>query len=246
METSTSKTFLWVAVILSLGLIISSFGVATFWCKNTTNRNSVVTVTGSAKKQIKSDYAVWRGDFSVEATSLQEAYSKLSQSRSKVKSYLQSKGFDEKDIVFKAIHTNTLYEGREYGRQTTTVAGYILSQMVEIESNDVEKTDSISKESTELINQDVRFNSFEPQFYYTKLGELKVDMLTDATHDARARAEKIAGVNGRKINTVRSARMGVFQITRPNSTDVSDYGINDTSTIDKEITAVVNAEFSIK
>lgn len=40
--------------------------------------------------------------------------------------------------------------------------------------------------------------------------------------------------------------MGVFQITPLYSTEVSDYGINDTTSIDKEITAVVNCEFIIK
>lgn len=234
------------AVVLSLGLVLSSSIVAMVWYKNTMDRNSVVTVTGSAKKQIRSDLAVWRGSFTEEAVTLAEAYSKLNQSLSKVKDYLKSKGFSEENITVSSISTNTLYEGREYGKQTTNIVGYILTQNVEIESNDVDKIEAISRESTELINKGVKFNSFNPQYYYTKLQDLKIDMLADATADARARAEKIAGVNNRKVNSVRSARMGVFQITRPNSTDVSDYGINDTSTIDKEITAVVNAEFSLK
>lgn len=246
MEKSMERTFLLIAIILSLGLIVSSLGVAALWYKNTTNRNSIVTVTGSAKKQIRADFAMWTGSFSVESETMQDAYGKLSDSLEKVKEYLIGKGFNEEEITVSSIYTNTLYQDTGYGRQSTVVTGYILSQNVEIESNDVDKVLAISREATELLNRGVRFSSYQPQFYYTKLGDLKVDMLADATLDARARAEKIASVNGRKVGTVRSARMGVFQITRPNSTDVSDYGINDTSTIDKEITAVVNAEFLLK
>ncbi|HOG24446.1 MAG TPA: SIMPL domain-containing protein, partial [Candidatus Omnitrophota bacterium] len=45
---------------------------------------------------------------------------------------------------------------------------------------------------------------------------------------------------------MRSARMGVFQITPVNSTSVSDWGENDTSSVEKKVTAVVNASFSIE
>ena len=45
---------------------------------------------------------------------------------------------------------------------------------------------------------------------------------------------------------IKSVRMGVYQITPVDSTDVSDMGINDSSTIDKKVTAVANVSFKIK
>ena len=45
---------------------------------------------------------------------------------------------------------------------------------------------------------------------------------------------------------MRSSSLGVYQITPRDSTDVSDYGINDTSTRDKDVTAVVTATFAVK
>ncbi len=71
-------------------------------------------------------------------------------------------------------------------------------------------------------------------------------MLGEAANDAKLRAEKIAAITGNKIGTVRSARMGVLQITSADSTEVSDSGINDTSTIDKDMTAVVNISFAVE
>ena len=84
-----------------------------------------------------------------------------------------------------------------------------------------------------------------PQFYYTKIGDLKIEMLGEAAKDAKERAEKIAASTGNSIGSVRSARMGVLQITAADSTEVSDSGIYDTSSIDKDMTAVVNVSFAV-
>jgi hypothetical protein len=70
-------------------------------------------------------------------------------------------------------------------------------------------------------------------------------MLSEATQDARARADAIARSAGGEIGAVRSVRMGVFQITPRHSTEVSDYGINDTSSLEKDITAVVRVTFAV-
>ncbi len=70
-------------------------------------------------------------------------------------------------------------------------------------------------------------------------------MLGEAAKDAKVRAEKIAASTGNSIGTVRSARMGVMQITAADSTEVSDAGISDTSSIDKDVTAVVNISFAV-
>jgi len=84
-----------------------------------------------------------------------------------------------------------------------------------------------------------------PEFYYTKLGEEKITMLAEAAKDAKRRAEQVAASTDSSIGSIRTARMGVLQITAADSTEVSDMGINDTSSLDKDITAVVNVGFEI-
>ena len=70
-------------------------------------------------------------------------------------------------------------------------------------------------------------------------------MLAEATSNAKKRAEQMAVSTGNKIGVMRSAKMGVFQITPVNSFDVSDYGLNDTTSLEKKVNAVVNVEFAI-
>ena len=79
----------------------------------------------------------------------------------------------------------------------------------------------------------------------TELTKAKFEALRLATADARKRGETIAGGLGGSLGAVRSVQLGVFQITPRNSTEVSDYGINDTSTRDKDVTSVVTITFAV-
>jgi hypothetical protein len=114
-----------------------------------------------------------------------------------------------------------------------------------VQSSDVEGVTKVAQGSGEIINQGVIFSSQPLQYFYSKLSELKLDMLAQATQDAQSRASRIATSAGSKLGSLRSADMGVFQITPVNSTDLSDYGEYDTTSIQKQITAVVHATFSV-
>lgn len=233
-----------IALILSAGLIASTV-IATNGLVEIKGSRSI-TVTGSAKQQLKSDLIVWKGSFSCQSALMPEAYAKLKSDSDKVKKYLQGKGIDEKDMVFSSIDTNPVYEVNFNGQYTNNIIAYRLFQRVEIKSADVDKLTQISRESTELMNEGVEFTSFPPEYFYTKIADLKVSMLAEATKDAKNRAEQISQNTGSKIGALKSAKMGVFQITPLYSTEVADYGINDTSSIEKEITAVVTCTFEMK
>lgn len=243
-EAKKYMAFVLIAVILSVGLIASTL-IATNGLMEIKG-NRAITVVGSAKKEIESDLIEWKGSFSCQSQLLPEAYAKLKADADKVRKYLKGKGIDENDLVFSSIDTNPVYELNYNGMYTNNIIAYRLHQRVEISSNDVFKISQISREATELINEGVEFQSLPPQYYYTKIADLKVSMLGEATKDAKNRAEQISQNTNSKIGTLKSAKMGVFQITPLYSTEVSDYGINDTSSMKKEITAVVTCTFEMK
>jgi len=206
----------------------------------------VISVTGSAEKKIVSDYIVWKAEFSRRALELKSAYATLQDDLKKVKEYLTAKGVKDDELVISQVNTKVLYKKNEKGYDTNEIEAYLLSQGIEVKSYDVPKIESVSRQSTELIIQDIQFISQAPEYYYTKLAELKVEMLAKATEDAKQRAISMANSTGNKIGFMRSAKMGVFQITPVTSTDVSWYGENDTSSFEKKVMAVVNASFSIE
>jgi len=231
-------------VALAIGLVMSSVIFGWFYSK-TKKGDEAIAVTGSARKRIKSDLVVWSAGISSEAPQLAEAYRQTTESIPRVKQYLISKGIPDNQITISSITTTTLKKRDNEGNELSEITGYTLSQQVEVRSTDVDKIEQIAREATELINQGILLQSNAPQYSYTKIGDLKIEMLGEAAKDAKVRAEKIADSTGNKIGAVRSARMGVMQITAADSTEVSDGGISDTSSIDKDVTAVVNISFAV-
>lgn len=229
---------------LAVALVLSSIIGA--WAYTQTKKgDQTVTVTGSARKRIKSDLVLWRAGVSYQAPVLSDAYKALSDNIPRIKQYLLSKGVAENQITISSITSTTLHDKDSDGNESARISGYSLRQELLVRSNDVDKIERIAREATELINQGILLESGTPEYYFTKLAELKIEMLAEAAKDAKVRAQQISSSTGSSIGSVRSARMGVLQITAADSNEVSDSGMNDTSSLDKDITAVVNVSFAV-
>lgn len=232
------------ALVLAVGLVVASAIFGWSYTKSKKGDESI-TVTGSAKKRIKSDLIVWSASVTAQSAQISDAYKQLADNMPKVKKYLMDKGIPEAQITTSAINSVQERERDSEGNMTGRTTGFTLKQDIQVKSTEVEKVSQIAREATELINQGIFIESAAPQFIYTKLGDLKIEMLAEAAKDAKARAEQIANSTGNNIGAVRSAKMGVMQITGADSNEVSDYGVNDTSSMEKDITAVVNVSFAI-
>ncbi len=207
--------------------------------------DQAITVTGSAEKDIVSDFSVWHCEFTRRSQVLTEAYTQLGEDLKAVRTYLEGLGFAAEDILPAQVQTQLVYQKNDKGYDTNVIEYYQLRQDVEIRSTDVSKIRQAASASTELIHQGIQFVSQSPQYFYTKLADLKLEMLSLATENAKQRAQNMATSTSNKIGLMRSARMGVFQITPIHSFEVSDWGTNDTSSFEKKVTAVVNVTFSI-
>ena len=160
-----------------------------------------------------------------------------------------SKGINANNIIFSSVQTTEQRDNKyENGNYVGSIfRGYELSQSVQIEASDVAKIESVSREITELLNKGVQFNSSPPRYYYTKLADLKIEMISKATEDARIRAEKIAENAGGTLGDLISARMGVFQITGQNSgEDYSWGGAYNTASKNKTASITMRLEYNVK
>lgn len=233
-----------VALLIVAGIIVSTMILGNS-LENIKGTGNTIIVTGSAKQEITSDLIVWTGSFHAKSPSLQDAYAELEQSKAKVQDYLIKQGVSKDKIVFSSIDTSTFYVYLPNGVMSSQIDYYELYQNVTISSEEIDKITEISRKVTELINEGVQFQSNPPQYFYTKIADLKVTMLAEATKDAKKRAEMIAENAGSKLGDLKYADMGVIQITPRYSNEISDYGMNDTYSLEKEITAVVHCEFKI-
>jgi len=231
-------------LFLAVGLVFSAMVVTRAWLKIAESQS--ITVTGSAKRAVVSDLVIWRGSYAVEASTLRDAQLALKAARGKVEAFLGRHAIT--NGTFSAIRIEEIKEslkGEDGYRQLRT-AGYRLSQGVEVESQNIPVVQSMDSESAALVEDGVLFTPSPPAYIYTKAGEAKIEMLAEATKDARQRAEQIATQGDAKVAQLRSARMGVFQITSEHSSETSWGGMYDTSSLNKTITAVVNATFSMR
>jgi hypothetical protein len=207
--------------------------------------SQVISVTGSAKKRIESDLVVWRGKVSANHQDLVQGYQALQAATDRTAAYLKQSNVPEAQVVWSPVTTARNYKRDEKGNATDQVTSFDLSRTVEITSGDVRRVAEVGARATELIKEGVMIESDPPRYHYTKLGDLKVEMLAEATKDAAARAKQIAQNSGSQLGAVREARMGVMQVNPVHSTDVSDSGNNDTTSLEKEITAIVSAKFEL-
>lgn len=203
-------------------------------------------VTGSARRPIRSDFVVWRLSVSSQAPTLQEASGALRGDAGRVRAWLRASGLADSVVTVRPLETVRMNRLLENGMETGELVGYRLTQTFEVRSPDVQGITVLTQRAGELIDQGVPLMAAPPEYLFTRLPEIRTQMLAEATKDARERAAAIAESAGSRIGAVRSARMGVFQITPRNSTEVSDYGINDTSSLEKDITAVVRVTFSLE
>jgi hypothetical protein len=105
---------------------------------------------------------------------------------------------------------------------------------------------SLVEASQKLLAQGVPLQAQPPQYLFPKLPELRPRLLAEATRDALRRAKVLVGATGASLGGLRGVDVSPFQVTAPNSTEVEDYGVYDTSTLRKDVTAVVNVTFALK
>ena len=226
------------ALALSLALVVSTVIASTTFLKSK-KLDHVIVVTGSSKKRIKSDLMIWRTSVAVEAVKLPDAYTLLTRDVEKVHAFLVAQGIPDAQIVISAVSTSPIrrasktFTSTDSGENAGLISGYQLRQTLQVRSPEIDKLTAVSRSVTQLIHQGILFDSAAPEYLYTRLSETKVEILAEAARDARERAQQIAVSNGTTPGELRSAQMGVLQVTAADSTHFSGEGMNDTSSLEK-------------
>ncbi len=243
--------FLCILCVLATGI----YGLRQFINYKTAAGNEAagygVTVTGSTTRDFDSDLIVWRGNFSRTAPTTQEAYAQLKNDADIIRQYMQAKNVQDDELVFSSVNImpNYTYEYFDNGNlKDSYLASYTLQQSITIQSPNVDNIEEISRDITQLIDSGVDFMSEAPEYYYTKLDDLKLEMIADATDNAKQRAELMAENSGGEIGKLLNATLGVFQITAQNSAtdEFSAGGVLNTSSRAKTAQVTVKLFYEVK
>ena len=233
--------FVLVAVILSLGVIISS-AIVSNTIESLKKKDDIVSVKGVAEKKVKSDQGMLMITVKANDKDINTALENLKQQTSELVSTLKANDFSDSEIKLENIISEPVYFYNENGNPTTRVLSYNVNQIVNITTGKVDKLSPLALKLSENLNLSVS----DAQYLVTNVEKLKIDLLGEATKNAKLRATELVKYNNRSIGGLKSVNQGVFQITGDNNSETSDAGYYDTYSIEKTVRAVISIEYRVE
>lgn len=230
------------ATILAVAALGVS-AVAALTARDIKLAQDTVSVTGSAKRAVVADTARWSiGLETRTGVNDQEAgYQRLTAATERVTNYLKEQGFTE--VETPAI---TSYPTYTYPQNSEPIfTGYTVSRQVIVRTDDVTKLQALSGSIQPFTGTGYTATTQSFELTYSKLADMRVELLSEAIRDAKARAEAIASESGRNVGTLREATSGVVQVLPEGGVDISDSGSYDTQSMNKEVMVTVRAVFEL-
>ncbi len=238
-------------VLIAAGtcLAIAIIGAMTFWSRD--RANDMIGVTGMGRMDFASDRVVWSGNLQVQAKTLEKAYDALVARQGRVDAFLKASGIKDSETVWRQVGMEKMYGETRNGDGAIVARpfeGYALFQQFVVDSGAIDTVEKASRDVTSLLKEGIELSSDLPQFFYTKLPELKLELIALATQDARARAGQIAKNAGTRLGKVRYSSLGVFQILGQSSSQESSSweGYFDTESRLKTATVTVRVQYEAK
>lgn len=219
---------------LAVALVISSFIFAVA-IEKIKEGPKTVSVRGLSERQVDSDLALWSVQSNATANTLSEIYTQIKSSQKLFKDYFIEKGFSEEEISIKQPTINDR-QAQLYGEYRPNQLRYIADFGLLIRSEKIALVKKSIEDIGELVGKGVSLSSNDVQYLYTKLNDIKPEMIEEATLEARKAAEKFAQNSKSKIAGIKTASQGLFTI------DSIHYFTQDV----KKVRVVTNLEYYLK
>jgi hypothetical protein len=231
---------LFIAIALLAGLAVVGWGISA------RGQQDTISVTGSASTAATADTATWAIDISETAypDDIAAAADRISNDANTVAKY-----FASQKLASSTVTISTVSENANYSANNGALSNYNITDTVTLSTSDVHTIDSLSHDIgalNDLVADGTVVSPEQPQYYLSTLPTLRVSLLGAAIKDAKARASQIAQSGGSSVGPLETASSGVVQVLAPNSSNSEDDGQYDTSTIQKEVTVTVRADFYVR
>lgn len=229
------KTHIFPALLLAIGIALSGFFVAhSLYARQMFYR--YVSVKGLAEKIVKADQADWQISFSYADDVLNNVYQKTAASQAKIKEFLHNKGFSDSEIEIKPVEI-TDNQSIGYSQNARRYNG---NESIIVQSNNVDLVKSAIQNIGDLVKTGVIINNTSAQYRFTNLNAIKIDMLTQATDNAKQAAEIFARISHSNLGSIKSASQGLFTIQSARG------NIYDESSIMKKVRVVTTVEYFLQ
>lgn len=240
-----------IATAIALAIVCSAYLISVGF-RHFSGGDNVIRVTGVSERHIVSDLATITIEVRNYDQKQSEAYNGLEIAKNKVLAFIQKEGFAKEEIASSGTEIVKGYGERkdmpEYAYYSDrNFIGYRIISRITVSSNKIDKVDELSSSISQLLAEGIDVEARNINFYYTKLDELKREMLKEASANALERASIIAEGGHGKLGEIKHASMGVFQIVgRYQPEDYSWGGTLNTSSKEKTASVTVKASYIIE
>lgn len=228
------------ACVLALGIALGGFFPGYYYYKTHISNNSV-TVKGLAEKDVVADLAIWKLKFVITENNLQQGQQKITEQAEKINAFLIKQGFKPEEITIERIETTDLTANPYLGNNNNSNR-FILNQSITVRSQNVNLVESSIPQTDKLIADGIIFDNndgYPVSYIFTKLNDIKPQMLAEATQNAKKAAEEFAKNSHSKVGKIRHANQGVFSIL-PREQTSSSY---EAQQINKTVRVVSTVEY---
>lgn len=244
---SSRKEVSLVGLLLSIGIVLGAW-VLGAQIKATRLADRYVTVRGLAERNVKSDLAIWPLDYKEAGDDLAALYSKTESDKQVILKFLGAQGIQSSEIqlgIIRVVDTRA----NEYGGPNKAPYRYIVDQEVTVRTSRVDEVAAAAQKTITLLQAGIVLNGNSGSsltYKFTALNSIKPDMITEATRNARAAADRFAADSGSKVGGIRQASQGVFSILAENAgadTGPAYYNPGADSSLMKTVRVVTNVEY---
>ncbi len=233
-KTARGQTALAVSGILAVGMIAGGYLLGDGLLRAKEADRSV-TVRGLAERDVMADLATWTISYSATAPNLADAQASVDRDTVQLTEFFKALGFPAEAVEPVAVNvTSFTNEGQIL---------FTVRQRVSLRTEDIARAQRAVRQQFDLVRRGVLLEEGSGMAYtFTKLNEVKPEMVAEATRDARASAEQFAKDSGAGVGTIRSATQGYFEVTARDG-DGAGWGVADTPF--KKVRVVTTVDFGL-
>lgn len=238
-------------IAIAAGMICSAFLLSKFMLSIERKTEKSIVVKGVAEKNIISDIAAFRCSISTTNTETAPGYIDLNKKAEVLRKHLKSLGFNENNFEDVNISQDNVFRTetiRENNKNITkqVFSHYSFTYSMRVRTKDVRLVEKNVLKIFALATKGYDVNVSSPEYYISNPEQYKLQLVDEASASAAERARTASAKSGSTLGPLMKARQGVIQITSPASNDTSDYGVYNTSTVEKVMRLVMTLEFELK
>lgn len=226
-KTMNERNWAIAATVLAVGIIAGGWALGA-QVKAMKLGDRYVSVRGLAERDVKSDLAIWSLDYKEAGDDLESLYTKTESDKQTILKFLAQQGIQNSEIELGEVGVTDTH-ANQWGGNNKAPYRYIIDQQVTVRTARVDQVAAASQQTMTLLRSGIVLSGNEGQnltYKFTGLNAIKPDMITEATRNARAAADRFAQDSGSRVGTIRQATQGVFSVLAENSgvdTGESDY-----------------------